>query len=182
MLDIAVKHTNEIKKKMLDIWFSEKYKYYNFACYYSAEYEPSKTTWDRHEFVSLNSWGEIIGFISYEINREANYAYSLGIVNFSEDQITFGVDLGKAMRDIFEKFAFNKLKFSVVVGNPIEGSYDKAMKRYGGRIVGVDKMETRLADGKLYDVKRYEITRREYEKAIKRKEREERERTADMAV
>lgn len=32
------------------------------------------------------------------------------------------LDLGKAMKDIFEKFAFNKLKFSVVVGNPIEGS------------------------------------------------------------
>lgn len=168
MLDPAIKHKDELKKKVLDIWFEEKYKYYNYACYYSAEYEPSETTWDRHEFVSLNGRGEVIGFIGYEINRQANYAHSLGIVNFSEDQITFGVDLGKAMRDIFEKFAFNKLKFSVVVGNPIEGSYDKMIHRYGGRIIGIEKGEVRLPDGKLYDVKRYEITRREYIKGRER--------------
>lgn len=63
------------------------------------------------------------------------------------------------------------------MGNPIEGSYDKMIHRYGGRIIGVEKGEVRLPDGKLYDVKRYEITRREYIKG-----REKYEKRADMAM
>ncbi|MDE7445913.1 MAG: hypothetical protein K2N15_09485 [Lachnospiraceae bacterium] len=76
------------------------------------------------------------------------------------------MDLEKALKDIFTKFNFNKLKFSVVIGNPIEKAYDKAIKRYGGKIIGIEKQETRLIDGKLYDVKRYEIMRSDYLEAI----------------
>lgn len=76
--------------------------------------------------------------------------------------MTFGRDLGQALTDIFEKFRFNKLKFSVVIGNPIEKSYDRMIQRYGGRIVGIFRQDTRLIDGNLYDVKDYEILRSEY--------------------
>ena len=47
------------------------------------------------------------------------------------------------MKDIFERFGFRKLVFSVAVGNPIEKSYDKMMERYGGRVVGIFKEEFR---------------------------------------
>lgn len=47
------------------------------------------------------------------------------------------MDLGQALQDIFEKFKFRKLTFCVVVGNPIEKSYDKMINKYNGRIIGI---------------------------------------------
>ncbi len=156
MLDIAINHLEELKKKMNSIWFQDKYKYYNFNAYYS-DFEVSKDTWSEHQFVSLNSNNEVIGYIGYSINRTANYCHELGIINFSDDKLTFGRDLKQVVSDIFEKFNFQKLKFSVVIGNPIEKSYDKIIKKYGGCVVGIYANETKLMDGKYCAVKHYEI-------------------------
>ena len=30
MLEVAIKYADELKEKMYDIWFKDKYKYYNF--------------------------------------------------------------------------------------------------------------------------------------------------------
>ena len=64
--------------------------------------------------------------------------------------------------DIFKKFNFRKLSFGVYVGNPIEKSYDRLIRKYGGRIVGIKIEDTRLIDGKFYDFKMYEIFKNEY--------------------
>lgn len=160
MLDVAIKYADALKDKMYDIWFNEKYKYWNFNTYHSG-IEISNETWANHQFVSIKD-DEIIGYICYEINRKSNCCLGLGIINFTDDKMTFGRDLGQALTDIFEKFQFNKLKFSVVIGNPIEKSYDRMIQRYGGRIVGIFRQDTRLIDGNLYDVKQYEILRSEY--------------------
>lgn len=160
MLDVAVKYADELKDKMYDTWFHEKYKYWNFNTYHS-DIEISNETWAKHQFVSVRD-DEIIGYIGYEVNRESGCCMGLGIINFTDDKMTFGRDVGQALTDIFEKFRFNKLKFSVVVGNPVEKTYDRMIQRYGGRIAGIFRQDTRLIDGNLYDVKQYEILRSEY--------------------
>ena len=68
----------------------------------------------------------------------------------------------QAITDIFEKYNFRKLNFAVVIGTPVEKHYDRLIKRYGGRIVGVRKQNCRLIDGKYYDEKLYEIMRDDY--------------------
>ena len=55
-----------------------------------------------------------------------------------------------------------KLEFTVVVGNPIEKTYDKLIKKYGGNIVGVKHKNCKLIDNKYYDEKIYEIFREDY--------------------
>lgn len=70
--------------------------------------------------------------------------------------------MGNALRDIFEKFHFRKLDFTVVIGNPIESTYDRMVEKYGGRIVGIQKKQVRLIDGQLYDKKLYEILAEDY--------------------
>ena len=160
MLDVAIKYADALKDKMYETWFDEKYKYWNFSTYYS-DIDIKDETWAEHQFVSILD-DEIIGYICYEVNRVSNYCTGLGIINFTDNKMTFGCDLGQALTDIFEKFKFNKLKFSVVIGNPIEKSYDRMIQRYGGRIVGIFRQDTRLLDGNLYDVKQYEILRSEY--------------------
>lgn len=87
----------------------------------------------------------------------------LNIINFEDEpSMTFTMDMGQALTDIFEKYNFRKLNFYVVVGNPAEKSYDKMIKRYGGRVVGYRKENTRLFDGKYYDEKLYEVMREDY--------------------
>lgn len=66
------------------------------------------------------------------------------------------------IKDIFSKYQYKKIVFSVLIGNPIEPKYDRIIKRSGGRIVGVHKEHVMLPDGKLYDEKVYEICRDEY--------------------
>jgi RimJ/RimL family protein N-acetyltransferase len=115
----------------------------------------------------LNSNGEIIGAIGYCILRDTESVCGLGIINFTDDP-AFCRDVLHAVRDIFERYNFRKLSFCVVIGNPIEKAYDKLALKYGGRIVGVERQETKLCDNKYYDVKRYEILRDDY---IRSKER-----------
>ena len=164
MLDIALKYKDELQKLYINTWHQDKYKYYHYNCYHSLP-EFTDSTWNGHDFVSINDKGQIVGCIWYAIRRETNSVYNLCIINFTDDIITFGKDLRQALKDIFEKFNFHKLSYSVVIGNPVEKQYDKLTLKYGGRIVGVEKQDTKLFDNKYYDVKRYEILREDYMKA-----------------
>ena len=161
MLEIAQKHQTELNALKLNTWFNEKYKYWNYSVYYDATLLPT-STWTQNDFVSLDSEHNVIGYIGYSIDRTSNFAFGLSIMNFSDNKWTFGMDVAQAIDDIFVKYKFMKLNFSVVVGNRIEKSYDKLIKRYGGRIVGTREKETTLVDGNLYDVKMYELFRENY--------------------
>ena len=162
MLDLAINYEEVLKYKFRQTWFKDKYKYYNYFTYFS-DFKADEDSWNKHQFVSLNKEGEIIGYIGYSIDRAEHNCHSLNIINFTDNITIFANDLKQVLTDIFEKFKFNKLKFSVVIGNPIEKSYDKIIGKYGGRIVGVEEKEARLFDGEYYDVKLYEIHRSNYE-------------------
>ena len=164
MLDIALKYTDELKKLYINTWHQDKYKYYNYQCFWKMP-TFDESTWDGHDFVSINKRGEIIGAIGYSINRPTESVCGLGIINFTDDQLTFGRDVLQAIKDIFEKYNFRKLSCCVVIGNPIEKTYDRLIPKYGGRIVGIEKDETKLCDNRYYDVKRYEILREDYMRA-----------------
>ena len=166
MLVPAIMYEEELKKKMRSIWFEDKYKYYIYNNYCS-DIQIDKDSWNKHQFVSIDSNGNIIGYIAYEVCRQTNACERMAAINFTDNIAIFGMDLGQALKDIFEKFKFRKLNFSVVVGNPIERSYDKLIQKYNGRIVGVYKKDALLIDGEYYDKKAYEIMREDYMKAIR---------------
>lgn len=162
MLDLAIKHQDVLRQLFLNTWHDEKYKYYNYRCYWELP-NFKENTLDGHDFVSLNDKGEAIGAIGYCILRDTESVCGLGVLSFTaEPNVTFGQDVLQAIRDIFEKYNFRKLSFSVVVGNPVEKTYDRLCTRYGGRIVGIEKAETKLCDNKYYDVKRYEILKDDF--------------------
>lgn len=161
MLDLAIKHNEELIERFRSVWFQEKYKFWNFASYYE-EWNAEESTLNNHQFVSLNGQGEVIGYIGYYIDRTNDVVEGLNIINFTDDKLTFGMDAGRAIREIFEKFYFRKIKFSVVVGNPVEKTYDKLIQRYGGSICGYCKKNVRLIDNQFYDEKMYEIFKEDY--------------------
>lgn len=164
MLRPAKLYEDQVVELQRSIWYDEKYKYWNSSMSYDS-IEIKDSTYNEHQFVSVNSDDEVIGYISYNVNRETNNVHTLGVINFSNDSMTFGRDLGQALRDIFEKYHFRKLSFFVVCGNPIESSYDRMISKYGGRIVDTQIDEVRLVDGKYYNVKWYEILGEDYFKS-----------------
>jgi hypothetical protein len=156
MLDIAFKHEEELKKLFLETWHNDFYKFWTFGCF-SDQYEAAKNTWEKSEFVSLDSSGNVIGYIAYDVDRNTRNVSGLSALNFSENKVVFGRDLLQAMKDVFEKYRFRKIEFSVICGNPIERSYDRLAEKFGGRIVGIKTDHCRLIDGKYYDLKLYEV-------------------------
>lgn len=164
MLDLALNHEEDVVQKLRSTWFKEKYKFHSFGQGYD-DIELEKNTWNAHQFVSLNSYGEVLGLINYSIDRTLNMVSNFALVNFSdkENNITFGVDTLVAVRDIFEKFNFRKMNFEVIVGNPAERHYDRIINKYGGRIVGIRLAEVKLYDGVYYDTKLYEISKESYD-------------------
>ena len=167
MLTPAINYQSELNNIFNSIWNDEYYKYYFCEGYYSG-IDICKETWNRHQFVSVSSSNVVNGFISYYIDRHTYGCYNLSIIGFYKDKnVTFGNDVSRAIRDIFEKYRFNKLSFTVVIGNPIEKTYDKLMKKYGGRVVGIKEKEVKLIDGKFYDLKIYEIMRDNYIESCK---------------
>lgn len=161
MLDLAIKYQDQVISKFRDTWFKDKYKYFNNANYFE-DWVIKDSTWTNHQFVSVRN-GEVIGYIGYNIDRSWALVNDLAIINFEDSpSMVFAADMGHAIRDIFEKYQFRKLCFSVIVGNPIEKAYDKMCLKYGGRIAGIRKKNVRLIDGNFYDEKLYEIFREDY--------------------
>lgn len=163
MVSLAVKYQEKLKGLFTTTIFDEKYMFYN-GCSYYDEYKSADTTWNKHEFVSIDSKGNVLGYIKYSIDRDSRNCNNLQIVNFSDNRITFGIDTMTILDEIFTKFKFNKLSYCVVVGNPIEKTYDKLTSKYGGRIVGFKESDVMLMDGKYYDMKMYEILKDNYKK------------------
>lgn len=162
MIKPAQLYNKELKEKFANIAYDLKYQFFNGDCYWD-EYMPINSTWGNHEFVSIYN-NEIIGYFRYRIHRGCNNVNSLQAINFLKNPtIVFSKDMHKVLTDIFDKYKFNKISFRCIIGNPIEKSYDKIIKKYGGKIVGVHEKHVKLLDGLIYDCKDYEISRTSYE-------------------
>jgi hypothetical protein len=171
MLDHAKKYEEKLRQLFFDVDFNLLYKYSDLSVCRKT-FKLPEDTWESNHFVSVyNGIGlepNILGMIEYSISRVNNAVTSLYIIRFDGNgkkdpyAYFFGKDIMTAIKDIFDKYNFNKINFVVVIGNPIEKTYDRLIKRYNGRIVGIRKQDIRLIDNKLYDVKEYEIMADDY--------------------
>jgi len=172
MIEYAKKYEEQLKQLFFDVDFNPFYKYSDVTNY-REQFKLPENTWEYNSFVSVcndpKDGIKILGMIKYNINRLTNAVSCLYIIRFGgvksrkePNGYIFGKDIMTAIKDIFETFNFNKINFTVVIGNPIEKTYDRIIKRYNGRIVGIRKQETRLIDNKLYDTKEYEILASDY--------------------
>ncbi|MNP01387.1 hypothetical protein D3C76_931990 [compost metagenome] len=113
--------------------------------------------------MSLDRDGKMLGYLGYDIDRDSGVAYNLCAISFTEDaHPIFAKDLARFLRDIFEKFHFRKLRWTVTIGNPVEKYYDRLCYRYGGRVAGIWLKEDKLMDGTYADRKQYEIFHDDY--------------------
>ena len=158
MLDLAINHEEELRQLMRSIMFDDKFKFENYGSYYD-DFKLDKTiAWNNIQCVSYDEEiGKVIGYMAVYIDRDAGKLTSLRIINFSNNKELFAADLKKFLLRLIQREDLNKISFSVIVGNPIENTYDKIIKKYGGRIVGIYEKDIKLNDGKIYDKKSYEI-------------------------
>ena len=90
------------------------------------------------------------------LDRDYMIITELSLVNYSQTYVEFYSDFIEFIRRLV-RVGFRKICFSVIVGSPAERTYDRFVKRYGGRIVGTHKSHVKLIDGKYYDLKLYEV-------------------------
>ena len=164
MLDSAFKYEEQLRMQLLDTWYDEKYMYYHCSQYHELYQSPSPNDgdWNGRRFVSLDKDGNLLGLITYSIDREYEIVSNFGAINFTENKVVFGRDLIQVIDDIFCKFNIRKIEFFVIKGNPIERSYDRLIAQYGGKIIGTRRQHCKLMDGNYYDDKLYELFREDY--------------------
>ena len=104
------------------------------------------------------------GYFKCSTDRNNNSIKSLSILYLRPKTFSIGFlrDLEKLIEILFMSYKFNKINFSVIVGNPAERLYDKFIEKYRGRVVGVYKEDVVLIDGNIYDTKLYEILKKDY--------------------
>ena len=118
-----------------------------------------KTTWTKLQHVSVNSKGEVIGYLCADLDLKVNSVSSLYVMNFYDKSVTFSKDFYAFLETLLQRYT--KVNFSVVVGNPAETMYDRVVKKYGGRVVGVKEDHVNI-EGTLHDMKMYEVMQRNY--------------------
>jgi hypothetical protein len=130
--------------------------------YWTFDGNIKNDNWNGHQFVSIDVYDNIIGFLAVSVDRSCYYAHSMGALRFDMSgkyDITFAKDFKHFFYLLFYYYKYNKLTFSVCKGSPHEKMYDKFIERYGGRIVGVKLNHWKLQDGTICDLKMYELPR-----------------------
>lgn len=168
MLKPAILYKDELQELYINTWYDERYKFY-----YTQSFRDSlviaDSNWNNIEFASIDKNNKVTGFIGCRISRGINAVTNIGIINFDLDSknITFAKDVFSCIHKLLFEFNFNKINTTVIIGNPIEKSYDRLYLNHGGRIVGTYEEEFKLSDGKYYDVKVYELLKRNFKPKIK---------------
>ena len=158
MLKRAKPYENEIRDFLMNIDNVNYIKYFNYLCYTDYSLVIPDSEYQYIHRVSVDSKGTLLGYIGCQVERITSRVSNFGLVNITkESSIEFTRDIILFFDDLVK--TYRKVSFTVVVGSPAERIYDKIIKTYNGRIVGIQKDEVLLTDHKFYDAKLYEIVR-----------------------
>lgn len=161
MLKPAVLFEQALQQKNMENWHNQDDIYYS-DCNYKIKI--SEDTWEQHQFVSLDKKGDIIGYISYKIDRVAMSVSCLGIISYDKGNIQFVKDVIQVINDVFYKYNFNRIEWFAYVDNPAAKGYRKFIKRFGGRECGYYRQVSKMQNGKLGDGVRFEILKSDFKR------------------
>lgn len=163
MLKHARPYREELSNLMLEASLDPRYMYYfSQPGGFASDGDAADNTVWHHDFVSLNQDGDIVGAISYELDRYAGSAHNFGIISFDIGNLTFANDFRKVIIDLFEKYALNRISWFAFADNPVTPTYRRLCKKLGGRECGYERQCVRLLDGKLHDSVTFEVLASEY--------------------
>ncbi len=159
MLKPAMMYEEVVKQKLRDTWYDETYMYYH-SDNYRGDFDLKDDS--RWYFVSVDTSNEVLGFISFQIDRDVNQARNWGAISFDIGNVTFIRDLFNLIDDIFNKYHFNRLEWCCVGGNPILPTYIRYCIKHGGEQVAHEHECARTLDGTIRDVFTFEILANKY--------------------
>lgn len=163
MLRRAILYEEQLQKTYINSLDNLHNKYYHLDTWSNYKIDVKDNDWEQLQYVSVDKNNNIIGYLQATCDRITNSISSLCFINFSsQPNITFSKDCLKLFDFIFKIKKFNKIDWSVAVGNPAELLYDKLIKKYNGRIVGIYKEDLYTFDRELCDRKLYELMRKDY--------------------
>jgi len=108
----------------------------------------------RQRMVSTHN-GEVIGSIDLTINLAASTVLEIPVMSYTEKyRYIFAKDYMTFIRYLMQKY--RKINFPVLIGSPVEKTYDRLVKKLGGRIVGIMEKQVLNGKGEWNDLKLYE--------------------------
>ncbi len=157
MLEPAYLRRDEVKGLYAENIGKPVNKWFRNGSYVVFELKIDPDQWIRYQYVSVDKNNNIVGYLRANNSREHKLVDTIAIINFNGDKsLEFGKDVKRFFWLLLQSDT-RKIKFSVVIGNPIEATYDKICKKFGGRIVGTFYKDVKLLDGTYADRKCYEI-------------------------
>ena len=144
-----------------ETWYDPRYTYYycDVGCY-DLSFE--ENNYSKHQFASVDKYGNVIGYISYGIDWAALSADNFNIINYDLGNVEFIKDCYRAVYDIFETYKLNRIEWFCIADNPAINGYRKFIKKYGGKECGYFRQFLKLLDGKIHDGVHFEILKEEF--------------------
>jgi hypothetical protein len=146
-------YKEELKNKLIEKWYDDKYIYY-FADERSELRMPDNCDWVHH-MVHLNSKGEVDGAFIYQYNATSRSISGISLISFVDDGGPLMWEFIKYMMNMFKKGA-RRAEFYAFTDNPACKQYDRIIAKFGGRKVGYLR-ETSYFDGRYHDMYIYEV-------------------------
>lgn len=163
MLRTAQLYKVQLEEEILKTWHDPDYMYYHSGTG-STVLQLAKNNYERHDFVSVNNDGKILGYISYNVSWCSMVASNFGIIRFDKQTFSkdFVIDILEVISNIFNKYNLNKIEWFCYADNPVIHSYRKFVQKYGGRECGYVRQSAKLIDGKLHDYALFELMKDEF--------------------
>lgn len=159
MLKPAKNYESELRQKLRDTWYDEDYKFYHSDSYRGDFNLDDDSRWF---FVSVDSDNNVIGYISFVVDRDVNQVRNCGAISFDIGNTIFAKDLISLLDDIFMKYHFNRLEWCCVEGNPVMPSYIRWCSKHGGQQVAREHECVRTIDDVLRGSFTFEILSKNY--------------------
>lgn len=164
MLKRAIQYKSQINNLFIEASDNPKNRFFTQSYW---EYIPkiTESNWTNQQMVSVDKSDNVIGWLEAEISVKQHYINNLSVIRFRDDErynYTFSKDFHEFFAKLFMHYEYRKINYNSVVDSPNEKWYDEFTMKYGGRIVGVKKEHFAMENGKLCDLKIYELFRNEF--------------------
>lgn len=168
MLALAIQHREALTRMICKTSDDPYFDNLHTEGYVNLVPDLKNDNWNRHQWVSLDSIYNIVGYLEASVRRPENYVENISIVNFVKGwNPTFYKDLKRFVIRLLFRYNYYKIVWNVVVGSPNEKIYDKFSTAYGGRVVGTFRDHKILQDGTIKSTKFYEMFRKDFEVNLK---------------
>lgn len=161
MIKPAQLYLDELNEKYVNTWYDDRYKFF-FRCGWSSQITLPDNNYNSHDFVSVDPNDNVIGYMHYQIDRDANSCDDFGLISFDPGNVLFIRDVKRVVDDIFLRYNINRITWTCFEDNPAIKAYRCFIRRFGGVECGRFREDAKLSDGKRHNSIAFEILQREY--------------------